>query len=97
MLVTGLYVSKNTKIRNAEQILLTETLVNALAKDYTYCVFSPEIGFINKKIHIVLEQQGFYQLNEGLPERPIFVVDMKNPIAFIQNMETVIKEPFNRK
>ena len=96
LLVTGLYVSKNTKIRNAEQILLTETLANALAKDYTYCVFSPEIGFINKKVHIILEQQGFYQLNEGLPERPIFVVDMKNPIAFIQNMETVIKEPFNR-
>lgn len=96
LLITGLYVSKDTKIRNAEQLLLTETLASALAKDYTYCVFSPEIGFINKKIHMILEQQGFYELHEGVSERPIFVVDMKNPIAFIQNMETVIKEPFNR-
>lgn len=95
LLITGLYFSKNTKIRNAEQLLLTETLANALAKDYTYCIFSPEMGFINKKVRMILEQQGFYPLEEGLSERPIFVVDMKNPIAFIQNMETVIKEPFN--
>ena len=96
LLVTGLYVSKKTSIRNPEQLLLTETLANALAKDYTYCVFSPEIGMITKKIYDVLQQQGFYKLQESLSERPVFVVDMKNPIAFIKNMETVIKEPFNR-
>ena len=96
LLVTGLYVSKKTSIRNPEQLLFTETLANALAKDYTYCVFSPEIGMITKKIYDVLQQQGFYKLQESLSERPVFVVDMKNPIAFIKNMETVIKEPFNR-
>ncbi len=96
LLVTGLYVSKNTSIRNPEQLLLTETLASALAEDYTYCVFSPEMKINNKKIDTVLQQQGFFKLQESSAERPVWVVDMKNPIAFIKNMETVIKEPFNR-
>jgi len=98
MVVLGcLYFNGETEIADIVQLILTEALAECLKQDFTYAVYHPIInGGINKRIIDVLERQGFLQIPIDTPAGPIYAVDMKFPITVFQNIETSIKEPFNR-
>lgn len=40
-------------------------------------------------------RQGFAEMGAGDGRRDLYEVNMKEPIAVIDNMETVLKKPFN--
>ena len=95
VLFTDCWIREHSKIDDLRQILLTEALAKCLGEDFTYAVFSPAEGGVERKQKEVLLRQGFVPLeHEG--EREIFVVDMKNPITLYHNMQTALKEPFHR-
>ncbi|MFQ8689682.1 MAG: nicotinate-nicotinamide nucleotide adenylyltransferase [Blautia sp.] len=96
VLVAALFVSGQTHVRDVEQLLATDTLAFCLQKDYTYAVFSPYHGSIHTRTEQILRRQGFYKLEKAASHRSVYVVDMKAPIIIFQNLETVLKSPFQQ-
>lgn len=95
VLIADCIVLQQTNIGQVEQLLLTETLAFCLEKDFTYAVWYSNHN-LSKKMLDVLNRQGFQSLNEADMDLPVLVVDMKNPIILFHNIETIMKEPFNR-
>ncbi|WP_027398808.1 nicotinate-nicotinamide nucleotide adenylyltransferase [Anaerovorax odorimutans] len=96
LVISGMFASNNTNIRDIYQITLTETLAYALENDFSYAIYHNYTGVKDEEAVSVLERQGFLQIEESDEENPIYKVDIKFPIALIQNVDTTIKEPFNR-
>ncbi len=96
VLIMGCVVLGNSKIEEIEQLLLTETLAYSLKHDFTYAVYYCPIDMLKNNVFEVLERQGFQLMRENDTGYPIYAVDMKNPVVLFHNIETVIKEPFNR-
>lgn len=96
LLLQGIYTIGNSDIKEREQLLLTEALANAVAKDYTYCVYSPRTDYARPKKEDFLIRQGFVSISAEDYTRRIFVVDMKKPVILFKNMITVLKAPFNQ-
>lgn len=100
-MITGIFTrEKGTRLDNAikdsAQQLLVEVITQALAKNYSYCLFISERGFASEKVLYALERQGFVrpQLPEDTEKRTIYIVDMHEPLLLMHNLETTIKEPF---
>lgn len=96
VLVAAVFFSSQTHIRDVDQLLATETLAFCMQKDYTYAVFSPYRGYIHERTKGTLKRQGFQLLDNKMSKRPVYVVDMKAPIVIFQNLETVLKAPFDQ-
>lgn len=95
LVIRGLYCNRRSDIDNIVQILSTEVISQALAKDITYAIYHPVTGGINRHIREIIERMGFRQVYvKGEPEN-IFEVNMKEPMAVIQNLDTVLKAPFS--
>ena len=61
----------------------------------TYAIYHPLDGVTDEKILDVLSRQGFAEIViDGAPQG-VYEVNMKSPMAVIENMDTVLKEPFN--
>lgn len=96
ILIGGVYRMPDSGIDDASQWLLTEALAAALANDCTYALFRPYHPLLGSKPTIsALERQGFEQLDGSAAEQPAYLVDMRSPIALIQNLETTVKEPLS--
>ncbi len=95
VLVVAVYISSQTEIRDIAQLLATETLTFCMKKDYTYAVFSPYHGSVSDKTREILERQGFQKIGDCAGRRAVYAVDMKTPIVIFQNLETVLKAPFD--
>ena len=101
LMITGIFTrEKGTRLDNAikdsAQQLLVEVIAQALAKNYSYCLFISERGFASEEVLYALERQGFVrpQLPEDTEKRTIYIVDMHEPLLLMHNLETTIKEPF---
>ncbi len=81
---------------DAFQLILTELLSEALKDDYTYAIFHDPSGEIDDRIIEVLLRQGFREIEIDGKGTGCYSVDMRNPVAVIQNMSTVLKSPFNK-
>ncbi|MCR5034048.1 MAG: hypothetical protein K6B42_01345 [Clostridia bacterium] len=79
------------------QLILTETLSEALKDDYTYAIYhEPPNSKKDKKLIDVLLRQGFKEIMiDGAPSG-CYGVDMRSPVTLIQNMSTVLKSPLNK-
>ena len=97
IILSGLIISSTTSIRQVEQLILTETLAHCLKQDFTYAIYHDYIGNMDSKIISVLERQGFLNVKGSSEGDQIYAVDMKFPITIFQDIETTIKEPFNRR
>lgn len=94
LMVDGIFVNIKTDIEVFTQILLTETLAFALAKDYEYAVFKCLFTDSNlKKVHEVLKLQGFFEIPCEDSSNPILGVNMSNPCAMILDARAFIKDP----
>lgn len=95
ILICGIFVFGKSDIRDRNQILFTEITAWALKNDFTYCIYSPK-GFMPDPLNVdLLERQGFIPLSLADEHRPVFVVDMKQPIALVKNIATSLKAPFH--
>ena len=97
--IGGIFYSRKSSIVNLGQTILTEMLSELLARDYTYVVYHPcdEVGYLPRIVEM-LEKQGFINIAEltGSTGKPIYAVDMKEPVIIFKNVETVIKNPLNK-
>ncbi len=96
-LLLGFFISDEWYMENLDTLLLTETVAACLERDASYCVYHHTIADENKHYDIreVLERQGFVQVSPEGQKDYAMAVDMHAPIVFTQNMDTVLKAPFN--
>lgn len=101
LLITGVYLSNNRihdgeAIRDSAQLLLTEVLSKALARDRNAALFVADRGMASEEVIFALERQGFIraQVADENEKRVIYLVDMHEPLVLLHNLETTIKEPF---
>ena len=93
--IDGIFISHNTKFKNLQQIILTETLAFCLAKDYTYAIFRNTVNnYKDNYLYENLKLQGFIRLPFGDEKHPVYVVSMSNPCTLNLDLESIIKEPF---
>ena len=78
------------------QIIITEILTELIARDYAYAVYHPvDPAGCEQPVIDALRRQGF--VNIAPPEEtPIYAVNMKSPIVIFRDVETTIKNPFNK-
>lgn len=96
VIIRGIYCSSKGDMRNMTQIIMTEVLSRAVEKDITYAIYHPLEGKTGKEITDVLTRQGFTEMDLGKGGLGIYEVNMKEPMAVIENMDTVLKDPFNK-
>ncbi len=92
-----LYANDAASIDNVSQIMITELLTELIARDFTYAVYHPvdeEAGY-NDEIITALKRQGFVNIAPD-GEYPLYAVDMKAPVVIFRDVETTIKNPFNK-
>ena len=92
-----LYIADDSDISNAGQIIITEVLTELIARDYAYAVYHPvdEAGY-NDTVLDALVKQGFVNIAPPGASHPLYAVDMKDPIVIFRDVETIIKNPFNK-
>lgn len=95
LVIRGLYCSSDKDMGDLVQIMMTEVLAEAVAKDITYAIYHSLEEGNNKNIVDVLKRQGFTEMVIDGNEMGVYEVNMKEPIAVIENMDTVLKAPFN--
>lgn len=96
-IIGSLYVDSQTSIRNAAQLMLTETLSQVIEEDATYAIYHPvEEEGASAEILSVLKRQGFREIALSGRGTGIYEVDMRNPLTVFQNMDTVLKDPFDK-
>lgn len=91
--LTGIYQLPDIKIKNGEQLLLTETISHYLEQDYGYSIY---YGADDEAVESVLQRQGFLPAPMEQKNAVLYLVDMRSPLTLLKNIETTIKEPFNR-
>lgn len=90
------YISclKDYKIKNLEQILITEVLSFCIKRDYTYAIYKTTDNYnFTKSIKDTLKLQGFLEILEPDLD-PIYIVNMTNPCVLTLDVESFIKAPF---
>ncbi len=95
ILVTGIFADSRSGIREAEQLLLTELLADALKRDFTYAVYHAPVSTDREGALRVLSRQGFFPVPGADSDDPVYAVDMKFPITLYKDISTSLKEPFN--
>lgn len=92
-----LYGNDQSAITNVSQIVITEILTELIARDIAYAVYYPvdPAGYHQPTIE-ALERQGFVRISKDGAERPIYAVNMKAPVVIFRDVETIIKNPFNK-
>ena len=95
LLISGIYVDGDSKIPDAEQLLLTEAIARSFMFRCGYALFFPADGYCPGKVLSAVLRQGFVKAPEFREEAPLFLVDMHEPLVLLQNLETTFKEPFS--
>ncbi len=91
-----LFARDQGEISNVGQMVLTEILSALIERDFTYAVYDPvDPAGLTKDIKALLVQQGFVNIAPA-GRAPIYAVDMHEPKVIFRDVETVIKDPFNR-
>jgi len=95
LVIRGLYCASYADMRNLMQIITTEVISEAVAGDITYGIYHPLEDKPHKDILNILKRQGFTEIVIGGRGQNVYEVNMKEPVAVIENMDTTLKEPFN--
>ena len=94
--IGAFYVSGGMNVSYIRQILLTELLATLMARDYTFAVFNPVCGEAADPLAVpTMVRQGFVNISDD-PDKPLYAVDMKNPVVIFRDADTVIKDPLNK-
>mgnify|MGYP000205273869 CR=1 FL=1 len=91
-----LYADDMAGIANVSQIIITEILTELIARDFAYAVYHPvDPAGYEATVIDALRRQGFVNIAPS-GEQPIYAVNMKSPIVIFRDVETTIKNPFNK-
>lgn len=96
LVIREIYCIDIPEVRNLMQVMMTEVLSEAVAGDITYAIYHPIDGRRDNKVKDVLIRQGFTEIKIKNKPQGIYEVNMKEPIAVLKNMDTVLKSPLNR-
>lgn len=78
------------------ETVLNETLAHTIAKDYNYAIFKNDIYHDNQEdLEKILKVQGFFQTPFDYQGRPLFIVDMNNPMTLDQDLQYLLKPPYD--
>lgn len=80
---------------NLLSILLTEVLAGACERGITYGIYQPLHEECSELIKPIIRRYGFLPIELSPGAADIYAVDMKSPLVVVENMDTVIKSPFN--
>ena len=97
IVVDGIFAAPDSTYDNMEQILITETLAHCIKNDFTYALYNNSItGSDSPQLLETLNLQGFFRIHDESTQKTVYGVDMKFPICLTLNMESFLKEPFNK-
>ena len=92
LLISGVYLRRGEPLPDAWQLLVAETVATSLAHTCNYGVCAPLDDHCTDGLKDALERQGFVPAEQS--ERPVWLVDMHQPLVLMQNLATTLKEPF---
>jgi len=94
MLISEIYLYKDDPV--VAQMLLTEALDKSLRNGCTHAIFYAMDAVSSAAID-VLERQGFIIMpgSDANNRKPLYIVDIRQPLVLIRNIETAIKSPFS--
>lgn len=96
-IIGGLFFDRKTAIRDVAQLMLTETLAQVIEEGATYAIYHPAVEEeMNPTVLSVLKRQGFCEIAINGQGTGIYEVDMRQPLCVFQNMDTVLKAPFDK-
>lgn len=94
VLISGLIVKNNDSYLS--EVILNETLAQCVELDYNYAIYLNSISnTTNKYIIENLVLQGFIETPFCYNNYPIYLVDIRKPITLSQDLETLLKPPFD--
>ncbi|HWR22821.1 MAG TPA: hypothetical protein VN366_05015 [Feifaniaceae bacterium] len=93
--LAGIYVNKAFSRRDTIRLLLNETLALCLGQDYTYAMLIGANGPEDGELYRALERQGFLQMPDPVKGAPVYAVDMRAPIAVVEDIHERIKMPLS--
>lgn len=76
------------------QALLVEALDKGLRNGCTHAIFYA-LEDVSANAIAVLERQGFVVMPSGDNKKPLYIVDIREPLVLIRNIETALKTPFS--
>jgi len=91
--LAGVYGEPGAGREDAERLLLTETLAHCLGQDYTYALFIGANSPASADFYAMLERRGFLRLPDSVGSEPVYAVDMRSPVALIEDVRDRIKPP----
>lgn len=95
LVIDGIYANDLGIFRNANQLVLTETLAYCLARDYTYGICHNAFDMdMDAGLESVLQHQGFIKISESSGSYPVYAVNMSTPCTVNLDLKSLIKEPF---
>lgn len=95
ILIDAIYINNKDKNKALEEILITETLAYAIAKDYEYALFKPKAEeFYSLSTLESMKLCGFKELETIEETIPVLGVNMSNPCVLNLDIDNVLKEPF---
>lgn len=95
IVIDSIVKKKNCEIKNLEQIMMTETLANALSRDYTYCVYKESIRHqISKEVIEILTNQGFVNISSAKTNEMVYAVNMSSPCTVNLDIHSMFKDPY---
>jgi len=91
------YGDLSARMGDSLQVILTEAVADALRHDYSYMIYHPVLDqHMKSDVRDVLERQGFREIEIDGRGINVYAVDMKNPVFIFNNMDTVLKDPFDK-
>ncbi len=96
LVIRAVYCNKKTDRGKLIRLLMGEILSKALEEELVYAVYHPFEKTPHRETVAALQRQGFTQINIQGKDCGIYEVDMKEPVVVIENMNTALKEPFNK-
>ncbi len=96
IIIQDITINKKVSDLDLYQLMLTETLSDALREDFAYAVYKDEAKTPDKHLLSSLERQGFIEILIDNKETRTYAVDMRKPTVLFQNTDTILKDPFNK-
>ena len=93
LLISGLYTTKDHDVQDPAQLLLTEVLTEAYNHGVGYAIYFPKEAKPGAYIIDAVRRQGFVLAEKLTGEGAVYVVDMREPLVVLRNLQSFIKEP----
>lgn len=95
LLISGIYSCHDEHIRDPEQLLLSEVIVNSFRYGCTFGMFLPGLMKPSTAALDAVKRQGFMPQEKLHGGVQMWLVDMHEPLVILRNLGTTIKAPMN--